>query len=284
MDARERRDRAGGAEQVEAAAAGFAAGAGGELMQGGGDMGDHGLENSAVDGAAAELLGQGHDAQAQRRPLPDTRAHAALRVGWVRAARGAGPLAVQPDDLRGAAPDIEEHHALRRGIGKGGATGGGEPRFGLAVDDFEPQTRPLGHPLDEGGAVGGGAARLRGDQPGAADPPRRELVAADGQRIQGAQDRRFAEFARLDEPLAEPDDAREGIDDPKAVLRRSGDEQAAIVRAEIEGGIGSFGTTGRPVLEGRAAASIALAVCSGPSSHADRPRWLSTQAVTPGEL
>ena len=37
--------------------------------------------------------------------------------------------------------------------------------------------------------------------------------------------------------LAEPDDAREGVDDLETAARGLGDEQAAVVRAEIEGGI-----------------------------------------------
>ena len=41
--------------------------------------------------------------------------------------------------------------------------------------------------------------------------------------------------------FAEADDAREGVDDAEAAARRPGEQQAAIVGAEIEGAVDAFG-------------------------------------------
>ena len=57
------------------------------------------------------------------------------------------------------------------------------------------------------------------------------------ERLDGALHGRLAEAAVGADALAEPDDAREGVDDAEAVVARRGDQQAAIVGAEIEGGI-----------------------------------------------
>ncbi|TIT07216.1 MAG: hypothetical protein E5W86_28995, partial [Mesorhizobium sp.] len=57
------------------------------------------------------------------------------------------------------------------------------------------------------------------------------------ERVDGAVHRRLAEPAGGGQPLAQPDDAREGIDDAElAVARRHRDQQPAIVGAEIERG------------------------------------------------
>ena len=66
---------------------------------------------------------------------------------------------------------------------------------------------------------------------------RLDLVAADAQRRDGAVDRGVADTAGRRDPLAEPDDARERIDHAKTVAGRTGDQQAAIVGAEVQRGI-----------------------------------------------
>ena len=67
------------------------------------------------------------------------------------------------------------------------------------------------------------------------------LGAADAQRLDRAHDRGIAQPARAGDPLAQPDDAREGIDDAKAVARGARHQQTAIVGAEIERRIGRTG-------------------------------------------
>ncbi len=95
-----------------------------------------------------------------------------------------------------------------------------------------------------------GAAGFGGDQPHAADFAVLQLAGADAQRIDGAVHRVVGQTAAGRQPLAEADDAREGIDDAElARTRRLGDQQAAIVGAEIERRIklirpGMFGSRG----------------------------------------
>jgi hypothetical protein len=42
--------------------------------------------------------------------------------------------------------------------------------------------------------------------------------------------------------LAEPDNARKGIDDAKPITCRSGNQQSAVVRAEVKRGVGVVST------------------------------------------
>ena len=72
----------------------------------------------------------------------------------------------------------------------------------------------------EFGAVRGRAAGLGRDQPRARHAAVAHLVAADAQRLDGAPDRGLAQAAGRCDALAEPDDARERVDDAEAVARR----------------------------------------------------------------
>src|SRR3546814_3640104 len=64
-----------------------------------------------------------------------------------------------------------------------------------------------------------------------------DLAGADLQRLDGARHGRARQFAAGGKPLAQAHDPREGVDDPEAVVRRAGDQQAAVVGAEVEGSI-----------------------------------------------
>src|SRR6185295_14221320 len=72
------------------------------------------------------------------------------------------------------------------------------------------------------------------DQPQAAGPAVPDLVAADGKRRDGALHCRLADRAGLGNALAEADDPREGVDDAEPVAGGTGDQQPAIVGAEVE--------------------------------------------------
>ena len=126
------------------------------------------------------------------------------------------------------------------GIGERRAAGDGEIGLGAAVDDLELEAELVAHPGDEGRAVLGEPAGLGGDEPGA---QRRAGPRSLSRQIRSASRvRSIAPSLRLlpcAEALAEPHDAREGIDDAEAEMRRLGDEQAAIVGAEVERRIGA---------------------------------------------
>src|SRR4029077_2124490 len=71
---------------------------------------------------------------------------------------------------------------------------------------------------------------------------------ADLQRLDRARNRRLADAARGGDALAEPDDAREGVDHAETVAGGTGDQQAAIVGAKIERRIRRVGPPlGRPM-------------------------------------
>ena len=107
-------------------------------------------------------------------------------------------------------------------------------RLGLAVDDLELDAEPLADRGDEGRPVGGGAAGLGGDGASPGHAARRHLVAADLQGLERARDRRLAQASGLRQSLAEPNDARERVDDAKPVGGRPRNQEPAIVGAQIE--------------------------------------------------
>ena len=190
-----------------------------------------------------------------------------MRSAMRRRRPSAGGGEVDPDELRRAAADVEEDDAGGVRVDQRGAAGDGEPRLGLARDDLEREAGLLADAVDELRAVLGRAAGLGGDQPGAGDVAVGELGAADLERLDGADHRRLAEAAVGADPLAEPDDAREGVDDAEAVVARRGDQQAAIVGAEIERGVE------RPRRRcARPARSAALAARRRPAAAARRRR------------
>ena len=124
-------------------------------------------------------------------------------------------------------------------IGERRAAGDGEIGLGAPVDDLELDVELGLDAGDELGAVVGEPAGLGRDE---ARPGRRcgarilllQTRSASIVRSIAASLRRFADA----QALAEPHDAREGVDDAKAVRRGLRDEQAAIVGAEIERRVG----------------------------------------------
>ena len=75
---------------------------------------------------------------------------------------------------------------------------------------------------------------------------RSSLRRADLQRVVGARHRGLRQAPRLAHALAEADDAREGVDDAKAAPRRLGEQQAAVVGAEIERAVDAIALAARP--------------------------------------
>ena len=68
------------------------------------------------------------------------------------------------------------------------------------------------------------------------------------ERVDRALDRRLAEAAGGGNALAEPDDAGKRVDHAEAVAGRTRDQQAAIIGAEIERGIGRAAAIARRML------------------------------------
>ncbi len=114
----------------------------------------------------------------------------------------------------------------------------GERRLGLAVDHLEPDAGLGRDPARESrrhsSAARQASVAISRSRLGLL---RTDLVAADAERGDGAIDRGFADAAGRRDALAQPDDARERIDHAKTVTGRTGDQQPAIVGAEVERGV-----------------------------------------------
>src|SRR6267143_1591233 len=104
-------------------------------------------------------------------------------------------------------------------------------------NDTEPMISGTGWgPDGERGAIFGAAAGLGRDIAAGGDLALADLAGAHPERLDRAGHRRFGQLAAGGQPLAKPHDAGERVDDAKAAARRAGDQQPAIVGAEIERG------------------------------------------------
>ena len=118
------------------------------------------------------------------------------------------------------------------------ATSDHQPRLLAGGNDLDRDAGPVAHPHQELGAIGSAAAGFGGDVAAGADAAMPQLVGADLEGIDGARHRRLRQPTGRRQPFAQPDDAREGLDDLEAGLRSSRHQQPAIIGAEIERGIG----------------------------------------------
>ena len=115
----------------------------------------------------------------------------------------------------------------------------GQPRFFLRGDDIERDAGLVADPLGEIAAVDGPAACFGGDRRatakhcGGAVFRRRSPSAATARSIASSDS-----LPLCDRPSPSRTIARKGVDDGEAALGRAGDQQAAIVGAEIDRAIG----------------------------------------------
>ena len=231
MDARERRDGAARAEQpqIGIASRGDALG---ELREALRHQAAHlGVASkpcspvALVDAArlAAHRLGQRDDAPRHAVPVEDTR-H--------------GGSGLDQDELGRTAADVEDNRGPDPVLEQNVTAEHGQARFLLRRDHVEPDARLALDALDEFGAVAGAAAGLGGHRSGEADIAPPQLVSADLERPDGAVHRRLAQRAVARQAFTEAHDPAEGIDDHEIGFRGTGDEQPAIVRAEVDRRIG----------------------------------------------
>ena len=90
---------------------------------------------------------------------------------------------------------------------------------------------------DEFWAVEGDAAGLGRNEPGAGNAAQLHFRTTDFKGGQGAVDGGLTKPSGLGQALAKAHDAREGVNDSKPLPRRAGDEEAAIVGAQIQRGV-----------------------------------------------
>ena len=229
-----------------------------EGPQGVARIGGHRLESLGADALAAEMLGERDHAELDGGPLIELEAAVRRRVG-----RASQTSSVEP-------PPMSKSSALLGSrVSEIAAAARGEARLGLAVDDLEIEPGALERPGGEFVPVRRRAAGLSRDKARARHAARLHLVAANLQRVERAFDRRLADAAVAAEALPKAHDAREGVDDPQGLCRPSarpplwaGDQEAAVVGAEIERGINMLRCAAR--YDARARPAMARAICVRP--------------------
>ena len=283
VNPRNRGDRARGAEKVRAAAGDLRAEPVLvlELAHGRHDLFHHGLVMRGRHVPAAVALGEIDHADRQRRPGGDATLHVDPIVQ--RSPPGPSePLEVEPDQLGAAAADIEHEREVGVAIDQRGAARHGELGLGLLRHDFDPEPSLGARPRDELRAVCGDAAGFGRNQPRARHAAAPHLVGAHFEGVDGSAHGRFRQPPRRQHAFAEANDAGEGVDDEKAAARRLGDEEPAIIGAEVERGVN--GGRGRPRMRARIRLSLGCrleAVCRRQRTRAGcvSRRRLSARAV-----
>ena len=242
---------------------------GGQLL---GHLLHHALEHPARDLGAAVALGQGDDADRQRIPGADPQGRVGGRVGaprrrarrsrWSRR-RCRRSRRIPPSGSASAAQPVTARYASvwRSTISRSRPT----PRRTRST-----KAAPFTARRQASVAITLARLHAAGLHLGPADP----------QRLDGALDRRLAQAVRGPEPLAEADDARERVDDPEAAEGRLGDQQAAIVGAEIERRVGRRDGVSRPGDGGRRAG----AARRRPGVGTARPRRSRPSSARPSIL
>src|SRR5690606_24916972 len=144
------------------------------------------------------------------------------------------PVNGQPADLGRSAADVE-HDRARPVVAQQRCTAAeGKLCFHVAGDNLDFQPGLLPHAGEELVAVGGPPAGLGRDAARPGDAPVPHLAGADLERGHGAVHGRFRQQAGAGQPLAEPDDARIGVDHTEPAGMRFGNQEPAIVGAKVD--------------------------------------------------
>lgn len=115
-----------------------------------------------------------------------------------------------------------------------------EARFFLRRNDVERDARFAPHPFNEFIAIVSAAAGFGCHRTRQRDIAAAQFIGTDLERGECTIHRRFAQPAILCKPFAQPDNPAEGIDNGKAITRWPRNQQPAVVRPQIDGGIGVF--------------------------------------------
>ena len=219
---------------MEVAAAPLRADLDDEFFQLAGDMLDHRLESGVGNFEAAEFLGEGDDAKLQRNPEAD--AFAQRGVG------GEGAIGAGPAGRARRFRTSRRRYRIKRRWRRRRRKARPSPRRRDAPLFRGRRSQGRGRspvsPFQEFGAVLRRPAGFGGDEAGARHAPRIDLAAANGERFDGALDRRRAEARPVRERPSpsrtmrekESDDAKSRAS-PSAAAR---DQQPAIVCAKIK--------------------------------------------------
>ena len=162
------------------------------------DLPDHPRIGLPRNLPAAEMFGQRNDAKRDRHPRLDAR-------NGILLAR----VALDPNQLRRSAPDVEQNGAPPLRIEQRRAADHGKRRLGFAVDHFQADAGLGRDPVPEAVGICRRATSFGCDQSHPLGLLRLDLVAANTQGGDGAFDRGIADKAGRRNPLPQADDPRE---------------------------------------------------------------------------
>src|SRR5438270_270804 len=160
---------------------------------------------------APELLGERYNAEPHRLQRMNPAGAASLIFN------------LEPDDLRRPAADVDHDDGLRIPVSQVAHPRGRQMRFHLAIDDLKFDAELVADARDEVWTVRSGSTGFGRYGPGPGDSAGSHLVAADAQRLHRTSDRGLAQPPGRGQPLAQTNDAREGVNNPEAVAGRASD-------------------------------------------------------------
>jgi hypothetical protein len=232
----QRRHRAAGAQQAQGArraAFGCTVAPRGDALGKGGKAVIHPPAHFGIAlDACAQFFAFGHAGFGQRNHAPGD-AHPIQNRGRGIAVLGVfhqhqfGRSTANVEDQRGARPRLQQDMTAQHG----------QTRLFPRRDDVQTDTCFGAHTLDEIIAVAGAAACLGRDRARQMHIAPLQLFRADPQSAQRPVHRLIRQTPRLGQTFAQTHHAAEGVDHHEAVPGGPGDQQAAVVRAKIDGGI-----------------------------------------------
>ncbi len=178
-----------------------------------------------------ELFGQGHHAHGDRQPGLD-RQPPGRELGYVAVQSAA--VQIHPGKLGGAAANIHHQGGVSALVQQVQTAGDGELRLLPGRDDLQLQAGLFGHAGDEFRPVLRRAAGLGGDGPELQDPTAAHLLRADLQGRKRPFHGDFRQSAGLGQPLSQAHDPGIGLHHPEAAPSGRGDQQPAIVGAQVQ--------------------------------------------------
>src|SRR5205085_2282262 len=139
---------------------------------------------------------------------------------------------IDENELGRASADVEDESRTIPGLQELMTAEHGETRFFLRIDDVENNPRLPPDTLDESFPILSAAARLGRHRANQGHIAATELVSADREGAYSPVHRFGGQPSSARKPLAQPNNAGEGVHDSEAAIDRARDKKPAIVGAE----------------------------------------------------
>ena len=149
-------------------------------------------------------------------------------------------LACQPYDFRAAAANVKNKNMARLLIKKRSATHSGQLGLLIAVNNFQRQAGFAAHTGDKISSIIRFAAGFRGNTSDAGHTGAAYFRRANPQSANGSHNRGLRQASGCIQPLPQTHNTRKAVTHSEPAMRRLDNQQAAIICAEINGGIKRF--------------------------------------------